>query len=92
MHTYIIDWTEEAIKWIIDGTVVRTLEYADANGGDNYPQTPLRVKLGNWCGGCSSDSEGTIEWAGGNTTFDDAPYLMYVESVKVRKLSQHVIK
>lgn len=85
MHTYLIDWTEESVKWSIDGTVVRTLEYADANGGDNFPQTPLRIKLGNWCGGCSSEGEGTIEWAGGNTTFDDAPYIMYVESVKVSR-------
>jgi len=84
MHTYTIDWTKDAVKWSIDGQVVRTLEYSDANGGVDFPQTPLRVKLGNWCGGCSAAGEGTVEWAGGNTTFEDAPYLMYVESVKVR--------
>ncbi|KAK5127093.1 hypothetical protein LTR85_008453 [Meristemomyces frigidus] len=84
-HTYTIDWTSERIEWIIDGTVVRTLEYSDALtvGGKNYPQTPMRLKMGNWCGGCSGEADGTIEWAGGNTTFDDAPYIMYVESVSI---------
>src|ERR1700710_2798673 len=43
----------------------------------------MRLKMGNWCGGCSGEGEGTIEWAGGNTTFDDAPYTMYVESVSI---------
>ena len=83
MHTYTIEWTEQAITWSIDGTVVRTLKYSAANNGIDFPQTPLRIKLGNWCGGCSSEGEGTIEWAGGPTNFDDAPYIMYVESVKV---------
>lgn len=84
-HTYTVDWTSERIEWIIDGTVVRTLAYTDALAleGKNYPQTPMRLKMGNWCGGCSGEAAGTIEWAGGNTTFDDSPYIMYVESVSI---------
>ncbi|KAK4545790.1 hypothetical protein LTR36_002744 [Oleoguttula mirabilis] len=84
-HTYTIDWTSERIEWIIDGTVVRTLPYSDALTleGKNYPQTPMVLKMGNWCGGCSGEAAGTIEWAGGNTTFDNAPYTMYVESVAI---------
>jgi len=85
MHTYTIDWTEESIVWSIDGESVRTLNYADANDGIDFPQTPLRVKLGSWCGGCSGENYWTVVWAGGNTTFDDTPYIMYVESVKVSK-------
>ncbi|KAK0354086.1 hypothetical protein LTR91_016230 [Friedmanniomyces endolithicus] len=82
-HTYTIDWTADRIQWIIDGTTVRTLAYTDPlnNGGQNYPQTPMRLKLGNWCGGCPGEAAGTIQWAGGATTFDAAPYTMYVESV-----------
>ncbi|RMX74705.1 hypothetical protein D0869_12337, partial [Hortaea werneckii] len=70
-HTYTIDWNEERIEWIIDGSTVRTLTYDDPTtlGGKNYPQTPMRVKLGSWCGGCA-EAEGTVEWAGGKTTFD----------------------
>ncbi|RMX94798.1 hypothetical protein D0868_12103, partial [Hortaea werneckii] len=83
-HTYTIDWNEERIEWIIDGSTVRTLTYDDPTtlGGKNYPQTPMRVKLGSWCGGCA-EAEGTVEWAGGKTTFDNAPYIMYVKSVEI---------
>jgi beta-glucanase (GH16 family) len=44
-HTYIIDWTEERIEWIVDTTTVRKLAYADANGGIDFPQTPMVIKL-----------------------------------------------
>ena len=85
-HTYTVDWTSERIAWIIDGVTVRTLAYTDplTNGGKNYPQTPMRLKLGNWCGGCSGEAQGTVEWAGGNTTFNNAPYVMYVKSVAIQ--------
>jgi len=85
MHTYSVDWTSERIEWLIDDVVVRTVPYSDplALYGKNYPQTPMRVKLGNWCGGCSGEPEGTVQWAGGATTFTDAPYIMYVESVSI---------
>ncbi|KAF2091822.1 glycoside hydrolase family 16 protein [Saccharata proteae CBS 121410] len=82
MHTYGINWTAEALTWYIDGEAVRTLEYSDALNGSNYPQTPSRVSLGSWAGGASSNYW-TVQWAGGETDFDDAPFNMYVESVKV---------
>lgn len=49
-HTYSFDWTSERVEWLIDGTTVRTLNYDDALalGGKNYPQTPMRLKLGSW--------------------------------------------
>ncbi|KAE9967228.1 hypothetical protein EG327_011565, partial [Venturia inaequalis] len=87
MHTYGINWTESAIVWSIDGTKVRTLAYSDAVGGKNFPQTPCKVSLGVWAAGTSSQSEGTITWAGGLTNFDDAPFTMYVESVKIENYS-----
>ena len=83
MHTYTVDWTAERLTFAIDGTVVRTLNYEDANGGSNYPQTPMRIKLGNWAGGASTEPAGTVEWAGGSTDFTKAPFTMYVESVKI---------
>lgn len=82
-HNYTIVWTKETVEWMIDGSVVRTLNYADANGGDNYPQTPMRVKLGIWAGGDSSNGEGTIEWAGGETDYSDGPFTAYVKSVSI---------
>ncbi|EME49281.1 glycoside hydrolase family 16 protein [Dothistroma septosporum NZE10] len=83
-HTYSIDWSKERIEYIIDGTTVRTLEYSSslALDGQNYPQTPMQLKLGSWAGGDSSN-EGTVEWAGGKTDYTKAPFTMYVKSVKI---------
>ena len=77
-HTYSVDWNSDRINWIIDGSTVRTLTFDNdlTVGGKNYPQTPMRIKLGNWCGGCKGMPQGTITWAGGATTFQDAPYTM----------------
>ncbi|KAJ5370882.1 uncharacterized protein N7496_006974 [Penicillium cataractarum] len=82
-HTYTVDWTSSRIEWILDGEVVRTLEYADALNGENYPQTPMRIKIGIWAGGDPDNGEGTIEWAGGETDYTAGPFSMYVESVKI---------
>jgi len=86
MHTYSIDWNSDRLQWIIDGKLVRTIPYSNSLtvGGINYPQTPMRLKLGNWCGGCKGEPNGTVAWAGGETTFDNAPYVMYVESVSIQ--------
>ncbi|RAO66116.1 uncharacterized protein BHQ10_002128 [Talaromyces amestolkiae] len=82
-HTYSVDWTPEQIQWFVDGDLKRTLAYDDALNGENFPQTPMVLKLGIWAGGSSSEGEGTIEWAGGETDFSDAPFTMYVESVNI---------
>ncbi|KAH0288425.1 glycoside hydrolase family 16 protein, partial [Aureobasidium sp. EXF-3399] len=84
MHTYTFDWTKDKVDWLIDGVIVRTLKYADAVGGENFPQTPMRLKLGNWIAGDpATNAKGTIEWAGGETDFSQAPFTMYVKSVSV---------
>lgn len=82
-HTYSVDWTSSAINWLIDGNVVRTLNYADAQGGSRFPQTPARLRLGIWAGGDPSNPQGTIEWAGGVTDYSQAPFTMYVQSVDI---------
>jgi len=86
-HNYTVDWTAERIEWYIDSVLVRTLLYADANGGDNFPQTPMNLRMGIWAGGDPGESEGTIEWAGGAINYDNCPYTMYVESAKVTDYS-----
>jgi beta-glucanase (GH16 family) len=86
-HTYTFDWTPSAVTWSIDGAVVRTLNYADAQGGARFPQTPMRVRLGIWAGGDPSNGEGTIEWAGGPTDYSQAPFSMSVQSVTVKNYS-----
>lgn len=82
-HTYSIEWTADKIDWIIDGAVVRTLNYADAQNGDQYPQTPMQVRLGTWVAGAEGNSEGTIEWAGGLADFNDAPFVAFYKSITI---------
>jgi beta-glucanase (GH16 family) len=87
VHTYTFDWTPSAVTWSIDGNVVRTLNFNDAQGGARFPQTPMRVRLGIWAGGDPSNGEGTIEWAGGKTDYSQAPFSMSVQSVAIKNYS-----
>ncbi|KAF2083911.1 glycoside hydrolase family 16 protein [Saccharata proteae CBS 121410] len=83
-HNYTVDWTKEKIDWYADGNLVRTLMYADANGGDNFPQTPMAVKIGIWAGGDPDANDyWTVQWAGGETDYKDTPYTMTVQSVYI---------
>ena len=83
VHSYTVDWSKDAISWIIDGKNVRTVKYEDAKGGSRFPQTPMKLRLGIWAGGDPSNGQGPIEWAGGETDYTQAPFTMYVESVKI---------
>jgi beta-glucanase (GH16 family) len=90
-NTYVIDWTADSIKWYIGSDLVRTLNYGDplALGGKNYPQTPMRVKMGSWVGcadaaaASNPATAGTCSWAGGPADFSQAPFTMYVQNVIV---------
>ncbi|KAI9370984.1 concanavalin A-like lectin/glucanase domain-containing protein [Aspergillus egyptiacus] len=82
-HTYTIDWSPEAITWSIDGAAVRTLPFAEAQGGSRFPQTPMRLRLGVWAGGDPNNAPGTIEWAGGLTDYSAGPYTMYIKSAYI---------
>lgn len=62
---------------------MRNLTYAAADAGADFPQTPMRLKLGIWAGGDPTNGQGTIEWAGGESDYADCPYTMYVESVTI---------
>lgn len=66
---------------------MRTLPYAAAYNGYNYPQTPMTVRLGIWAGGDSENSNGTIEWAGGVTDYSKGPYTMIVQSAQINDFS-----
>ncbi|KAI1827374.1 concanavalin A-like lectin/glucanase domain-containing protein [Xylaria intraflava] len=89
-HTYSIDWTKDYIHWIIDGTTVRTLNYADAQGGSRFPQTPCQIKLGTWDAGSSTSPAGTVQWAGGHTDFSQAPFVAYYKKVTIQDASNGV--
>lgn len=83
-HNYTIDWTKESIKWYIDDELVRTVGNSSSEG---FPQSPMAVFIGVWAGGDPSNSEGTIEWAGGETDYSDAPFSMLVKSMKIENYS-----
>lgn len=80
-HTYSIDWTSSQLTWAIDGTVLRTLTPATADY-NQYPQTPMQLKLGSWAAGDPSEPAGTIAWAGGKIDYSLGPFVMTVESIK----------
>ncbi|CZT14605.1 related to CRH1-family of putative glycosidases might exert a common role in cell wall organiza [Ramularia collo-cygni] len=80
-HTYTTEWTENQIVWSIDNKVIRVLNAGQAGG--QYPQTPMQLKIGAWAGGDSSNSQGTIDWAGGPTSYGAGPFTMYVSSVSI---------
>ncbi|KAE8453705.1 hypothetical protein EG329_009216 [Mollisiaceae sp. DMI_Dod_QoI] len=90
--TYTIDWTADSVKWYIGSALVRTLNYGDALAlsGKNYPQTPMRTKMGSWvgCANAAAASNpataGTCSWAGGPADFSKAPFTMYVKSVTIQ--------
>ncbi len=83
-HTYTIDWTKDYVHWIIDGTQVRELKYADAKSGTRFPQTPAQLKLGTWVAGSSTAPEGTVEWAGGLADFSKGPVTAYYKKVTIQ--------
>lgn len=83
-HNYTLHWTAEKIDFFVDTALVRTLMYEDALGGKNYPQTPMTVMIGVWAGGDKDNNkQGVIDWAGGETDFNQVPFHMYVESVNI---------
>ncbi|KAF4986813.1 hypothetical protein FGRMN_10660 [Fusarium graminum] len=86
-HNYTVHWTPESIEWYINDVAVRTLKYSEADGGQTFPQTPMRVKLGIWAGGDPDNAEGTIEWAGGKTDYKGVPYTMTVQKIKIENLN-----
>ena len=86
-HNYTTRWTNESLEWYIDGSIVRTLAYDDANGGASYPQTPMNVRIGIWAGGDKDNSNYTVQWAGGEIDYTKGPYTMYVQSVRVNDYS-----
>ncbi|CAG8978475.1 hypothetical protein HYALB_00005049 [Hymenoscyphus albidus] len=84
-HNYTIVWTAETLTWMIDGATVRVLKYAEANGGNNYPQTPMNLRIGIWAGGdVTKFPQGTVDWAGGATDFSKAPWSMFVKEAEVK--------
>jgi hypothetical protein len=44
----------------------------------------MNVRAGIWAGGDPTNPQGTIEWAGGETDYSQAPFTMVLQKVEVR--------
>ncbi|KAJ5111213.1 hypothetical protein N7532_001748 [Penicillium argentinense] len=85
-HNYTTYWDQEKLQWWIDGEMVRQVNYSQENTvyGKNYPQTPCQVMISNWPAGTESAAQGTVDWAGGLVNYDEAPFTMTVQRVRVQ--------
>lgn len=83
-HTYTLDWTKDSLSWYFDGDLLRTL---DSDNSQGYPQSPMALYMGIWAGGDPSNAPGTIDWAGGETDYSQAPFKMQIQSLIVTDYS-----
>lgn len=86
-HNYTTTWTAERMDFYIDGQHVRELLYEEAQGGEYYPQTPMKFSLGIWAAGDPEQPEGTRQWAQGTTDYEQGPFTMWVKSVAIEDYS-----
>ena len=92
-HNYSINWSSSELQWLIDGNVVRSLPYGQADDhGKQFPQTPLDVRMGIWAGGDESlgNTNWTVQWAGGPVDYSQAPFTMQVQQVQVNDGTQGI--
>ncbi|KAM0286756.1 hypothetical protein ACHAQH_000776 [Verticillium albo-atrum] len=82
-HKYGIVWNQDKIDWTIDGAVVRTLNAKDADNGKKFPQTPMQIKIGTWPAGNKNTPKGTVEWAGGYSDYEKAPFVGYYKDCRI---------
>ncbi|KAL2204820.1 concanavalin A-like lectin/glucanase [Sarocladium strictum] len=82
-HNYTVKWTSRSISWSIDGREFRVEGRNPHDVGDTYPQTPARIKLGTWVAGVPTYPEETLEWAGGETNLNEAPFIAQVKRITI---------
>ncbi|GAA6042727.1 hypothetical protein JCM8097_005551 [Rhodosporidiobolus ruineniae] len=91
-HDYTISWLPDGITWLVDGVAVRyaTKESTvDTNGVYHYPHTPSRIQFSIWAAGKEGNSQGLIDFAGGNIDWAspeytrDGYFASYVSAVTV---------
>lgn len=82
-HNYTVKWTSRSISWAIDGREFRVEGRNPHDAGDTYPQTPARIKLGTWVAGVPTYPAKTLEWAGGKTDLNEAPFIAQVKRITI---------
>lgn len=81
---YGIEWYPQKLVWTVNGRVVRELSRDNPQG---FPSSPMTIKLSLWAGGDPGNEEGTIWWAGGETSYNELPYSMFVRNLQVTDFS-----
>ncbi|KAJ2742218.1 putative glycosidase CRH2 [Coemansia sp. BCRC 34301] len=86
-HDYTIDWSEDALVWLVDGKVIRTVNRKDTwdptTNTFKYPTSKSRIAFSIWDAG-NSGAQGTQEWAGYPTPWGPTTvYKMLVDSVQI---------
>ena len=56
-NKYSVEWTSTEMVWKVNGHTVRTIKSA---GDNQYPQSPMMVRVGVWAGGDPGNAPGTI--------------------------------
>lgn len=87
MNTFVrygIEWTPQKLVWTVNGRIVRELSRDNPQG---YPLSPMTIKLSLWAGGDPGNEDGTIQWAGGKTSYRELPYTMFVKNLQVTDYS-----
>ncbi|OMH84921.1 putative glycosidase crf2 [Zancudomyces culisetae] len=89
-HDYTIQWNLDSIQWLLDGSLIRTVNRADTWDASakmfKFPDREARFSFSIWDGG-NTGQEGTANWAGSPTPYTSSTvYSMYVSSVTVKCL------
>lgn len=79
-HKYGIEWTKDKIVWLLDGEVIRVVTNDHPQG---FPHAPMYIKFSLWAGGDELNEQGTIDWSGGRTNYEELPYTMYIKNLHV---------
>ncbi|KAI6029648.1 glycoside hydrolase family 16 protein [Pisolithus microcarpus] len=78
-HDFTIDWQPDALTFLVDGNVTRTIKASDCvdntTGVVHYPNTPSRIQLSLWPAGISTEPQGTVQWSGGMINWNDPDYV-----------------
>ncbi|KAF9584403.1 hypothetical protein BGW38_006599 [Lunasporangiospora selenospora] len=86
---YKIEWTDQMIRWSVDGKILRTVYAKDtprsilSTGSSGLPTNAMQLQLTIWDAGYLPD---VSEWAGGKTDYGEADtneYVATVDSVEI---------
>lgn len=93
-HDYTIEWTEDIIKWFVDGKLVHTLERNTTYDKDlkpyKFPIAESQVGISIWDSG-HAPREGTRRWAGSPTLWSKGTvYKAYFDSIRIECSGKHI--